>query len=327
MFNQGVLVNLTYPSLQILATFISITSYNYFYQSRQSQFIQGAFGQYLSPEVINRLLKDPNLLKLGGIERRMTAYFSDIAGFSSFSEQFTPNDLVEFLNEYLTAMSDIVIHHNGTIDKYEGDAIIAFYGAPIEYPDHALKACIAALDMNKRVAEMREAWRAQGKPDLYVRMGINTGSMVVGNMGSKMRMDYTIMGDSVNLASRLEGVNKVYGTAIMISQYTYQDVKDDLEIRELDMIRVVGKNEPITIYEVLAEKGGLDPETERVMSCFREGLKLYRAQQFKEAQERFRETLSLRPEDGPSKTFLSRCEEYMDNPPPKSSGRRLSNDV
>ncbi|QPJ64300.1 MAG: adenylate/guanylate cyclase domain-containing protein [Candidatus Nitrohelix vancouverensis] len=318
MFNQGVLINLTYPSLQILLVFISITSYNYFFQSKQSRFIQGAFGQYLSPEVINRLLKDPKLLKLGGIERRMTAYFSDIAGFSSFSEQFTPNDLVEFLNEYLTAMSDVVMQYDGTIDKYEGDAIIAFYGAPIEYPDHALKACLASLAMNEKISVMRDEWRKQGKPDLHVRMGINTGSMVVGNMGSKMRMDYTIMGDSVNLASRLEGVNKVYGTAIMISQYTYGDVKDDLEIRELDMIRVVGKNEPITIYEVLAKKGELDPESMQAMRCFEDGLRLYRGQEFEAAKNRFNDTLNRRPGDGPSKTFIARCDEYLKDPPPES---------
>ncbi len=179
--------------------------------------------------------------------REISIFFSDVAGFSTISEKLTPPQLVALLNEYLSEMTDIILGYDGTVDKYEGDAIIAFFGAPHPYPDHAVKLVMAAIDMKKRLAEMREGWRSIGQQELRVRMGMNTGNAVVGNMGSRTRMDYTMMGDSVNLAARLEGANKYYSTYAMISENTYLQTKDHIEARELDLIKVVGKNEPIKV--------------------------------------------------------------------------------
>lgn len=317
MFNRGIWINLTYPCLQIMAVYTSITAFNYFNETRQRRFINGAFGQYLSPTIVRQLIKNPALLKLGGEQKRMTAFFSDIAGFSSISENLTPQQLVELLNEYLTAMTDIVLDYAGTVDKYEGDAIIAFFGAPIDYPDHALRTCLVSLDMQKKLTEMRAQWKKVGKPEMTVRIGLNTGVMVVGNMGSRTRMDYTMMGDSVNLASRLEGVNKIYGTYIMISEFTYEDVKNDIEVRELDKIRVMGKAEPVRIYEVLARKGELDPKTKQVIDCFQSGLDQYRLKKWDEAIGFFQQALNINPEDPPSQTFLKRCNEFKNETLPE----------
>jgi len=310
MFNRGIWINLTYPCLQIMAVYTSITAFNYFHETQQRRFIHGAFGQYLSPAIIQKLIKNPSLLKLGGEQKRLTAFFSDVAGFSSISENLTPQQLVELLNEYLTAMTDIVLEYGGTVDKYEGDAIIAFFGAPIDYPDHALRTCLVSLDMQKKLVELRAQWKKVGKPEMTVRIGLNTGVMVVGNMGSKTRMDYTMMGDAVNLASRLEGVNKIYGTYIMISEFTYEDVQNDIEVRELDKIRVMGKAEPVRIYEVLARKGELDPKTRQVIDCFQSGLDQYRLKKWDEASHFFQQALDINPEDAPSQTFLKRCNEF-----------------
>ncbi len=310
LFNRGYWVNLVYPILQITMVYISITIFNYLAETRQKKFINNAFGQYLSPDVVKRLIDNPDRLELGGEQKRITAFFSDVAAFSTISEQLSPTQLVDLLNEYLSAMTEIALKYEGTIDKYEGDAIIAFFGAPLNYPDHASRACLASLEMQAKLAQMREEWKAQGRPELTARIGLNTGAAIVGNMGSTFRMDYTMMGDSVNLASRLEGVNKVYGTDVMISQFTYEEVKDVVEARELDKIRVMGKREPVAIFEVLAPKGELSSGMEEAVVQFKKGLALYREQNWAVAIETFRKILKLRPHDVPSQTFLKRCEDF-----------------
>lgn len=314
LIERAYLLNLVYPSFEIAMVYLSMTAINYFRESKQKQFIRGAFGQYLSPTVVKRLVDDPNLLKLGGDQKRMTAFFSDVAGFSGISEHLTPQQLVELLNEYLSAMEGIIERHEGIIDKYEGDAIIAFWGAPITRPDHALLACRASLEMQATLEVMRIKWREENRDELTVRIGLNTGRMVVGNMGSSNRMDYTIMGDSVNLASRLEGVNKVYGTNIMVSQFTYEDIKGELECRELDLIRVVGKAEPVAIYEVLGEKGALDENFIKGVELFHEGLARYRKKEWSKALETFYQVIDIIPGDKPSQTFIERCTEFSSAP-------------
>ena len=310
-FNRGIWINLVYPSLQIIVVYLSMTSFNLFQETKQKKFIRGAFGQFLSPKVVKDLVENPELLKLGGKKIRMTAFFSDVAGFSGISEKLTPQQLVGLLNEYLTAMTDIIHKHDGTIDKYEGDAIIAFWGAPINNPDHALQACQAAIEMQEKLVEMRKVWKSQNRDELYVRMGINTGLMVVGNMGSTSRMDYTMMGDPVNLASRLEGVNKVYGTDIMISNYTYEDVMDKVVVRELDLIRVVGKNEPVSIFELVCESTNIKDEDKKILELFSEALTAYRNREWERANDLFKNILEIDPNDGPSKTFIVRCEQFQ----------------
>ncbi|NIQ04126.1 MAG: CHASE2 domain-containing protein, partial [Nitrospinaceae bacterium] len=226
LFTQkGLWVNSVYPVFTQLFVYTGITVYRFAFEERQKRFIKTAFSQYLAPTVVDRLVDNPSLLKLGGERRVMTAFFSDVAGFSSISEKLSPEELVELLNDYLTEMTDILLKYEGTVDKFEGDAIIAFFGAPLDFQDHAERACLASLEMQERLRALRQEWHGQGRQELFARIGLNTGPMVVGNMGSRTRMDYTMMGDSVNLASRLEGVNKQYQTAILISQFTYEKVR------------------------------------------------------------------------------------------------------
>ncbi|MDH4225319.1 MAG: adenylate/guanylate cyclase domain-containing protein, partial [Deltaproteobacteria bacterium] len=269
--------------MEILLVWGAITLYQFLVSDRDKRFIKGAFQQYLSPQVIEQLMDNPNLLKLGGERRVMTAFFSDVAGFSSISEVLEPEQLVALLNEYLTEMSNIIMKFGGTVDKYEGDAIIAFFGAPIPYEDHAVRGCLVALEMQHRLKEMRDVWKEQGRPELTMRVGLNTGTMVVGNMGSENRFDYTMMGNAVNLASRLEGANKNYGTHNCMSEMTYEPVKDQIEGREMDLIRVMGISTPVRIYEILSKKGELSESVAQGVSHFEKGLELYRAQQWDKA--------------------------------------------
>lgn len=204
----------------------------------------------------------------------------------------------------------------GTIDKYEGDAIIAFFGAPIMLKDHATRTCLAAIDMQKRLSELREGWKKEGKHELFMRIGINTGPMVVGNMGSTIRMDYTMMGDSVNLAARLEGVNKQYQTYTILSEFTYELAKNDIEARELDFIRVVGKKEPIRIYELLGRKGEMGKNISLIKPYFDEGLEHYKNQRWEEGITCFENALNLYDDDGPSLTYFERCITFQSHPPP-----------
>ena len=309
-------VNVVYPSLSILLTYTGVFIHNYMTEERQRKWIRGAFNQYLSPHVIDQLMDDPGRLDLGGKEETITAFFSDVQGFTSISERLTAHELVALLNDYLTEMTDTILKYDGTVDKFEGDAIIAFFGAPLEYEDHARRACFVSLDMQGKLIEMRERLKEEGRPLLYMRIGLNTGHAIVGNMGSKQRFDFTMMGDTVNLASRLEGVNKQYGTYAMIGETTYAQAKDFVEARELDRVLVVGKAEPIVVYELLARKGELDEALVPVMKYYADGLELYRVRQWDHAIATFRKGLTINPNDGPSKSMIKRCQEYKENPPP-----------
>ena len=318
-FSQRMIVLHSVPPLLEL-TFVSLALpvYRFVLQEREKRYIQGAFSQYLSPAVIEQIIENPSLLKLGGLRKEMTVFFSDVAGFSSVSEKLDSEALVKLLNEYLTAMTDIVLRHEGTIDKYEGDAIIAFFGAPMDEPEHARKCCRMALDMADKIHELQDKWESEGRPRLKVRMGINTGAMVVGNMGSDMRMDYTVMGDAVNLAARLEGANKEYGTSIMISEHTCAACRDHIEVRELDAIRVVGKEETVVVYELLGRRGGLTPERQQLLALYNEGLGLYRRREWRQAAELFAGILEKHPDDGPALTYMERCLDYQIRPPGKN---------
>ena len=277
-----------------------------------------AFSHYLSPKVIDSIIKNPEAIKLGGESRRITTFFSDVAKFSTISESLSPTELVSLLNEYLSEMTDIILGYDGTVDKFEGDAIMAFFGAPQVFPDHAARACFAALDMQRKLSEMRARWREQGRHELFVRMGMNTGEAVVGNMGSRTRMDYTVMGDSVNLASRLEGANKFYSTGIMISEFTRADAGDAIEVRQLDRIRVVGKEEPIVVYELLARKGELDSDTRDMLEKYDAGLDHFKEREWDKARSLFRAGLKIIPGDGPCATYVERCTKFMKSPPSRN---------
>ena len=311
----GLVLSVSYGLIAALLSIILINGRYYLAEMGQKALIRDAFGQYLSPKVVADLVKDPDKLALGGEEREMTAFFSDIAGFSSFSEKMTPTELVNALNDYLTEMCKIIVEYEGTVDKFEGDAIIAFWGAPSIQEDHALQACYASIDMQKSIKIIDARFVAEGRPKIAVRMGLNTGLMVVGNMGSAQRMDYTIMGDSVNLASRLEGANKAYGSDIMISEMTYDKVRDGVDVRELDTLRVVGKNEPIKVFELLERKGESSEPLANLTAAFELALDHYKQRDYAKALDGFTACVEMMPEDRPSQVYCKRCAAYLENPP------------
>jgi adenylate cyclase len=306
--------NLVYPLLSVLAVYVGVTLYRYITEEREKQKIRGAFQYYLTASVINEMLKDPTKLKLGGDKKKLTVLFSDIRGFTTISEKLSPEDLVHLLNEYLTSMTDLVFKYEGLLDKYMGDAIMAVWGAPLDQPDHAERACRTALEMLAELRKLQAKWTAEGRPPMDIGVGINTGDMVVGNMGSQMRFDYTVMGDSVNLGSRLEGINKEYGTNIVISEFTYEAVKDSLFCRELDSVRVKGKKLPVKIYELLGERRDA-ARWDSWLAVFNEGLARYKEERWDEAIARFEKVLELNPGDPPSQLYISRCQSLRENPP------------
>ncbi len=312
--HYNIWLNLIYPTLTMMTIYLGITIYRYVTEEKEKKKIRGAFQYYLTASVINEMLKDPSKLKLGGDKKNLSVLFSDIRGFTTVSEKLTPEELVHLLNEYLTAMTDIVFKYDGLLDKYMGDAIMAVYGAPLDQPDHPLRACRTALDMIEALKKLQGKWSAEGRPVLNIGVGINTGEMVVGNMGSQMRFDYTVMGDSVNLGSRLEGINKEYGTNIVISEFTYEAVKDTLLCRELDSVRVKGKKLPVKIYELVGVRDEA-PKWEQFLAHFNDGLAKYKGMQWDEAVAAFRKALEIRPGDPPTEMYVDRCLELKGHPP------------
>jgi len=307
-------LNLVYPVGTVMTVYLAITLYKYVTEEREKKKIRGAFQYYLTASVINEMLKDPSKLKLGGDKKRLSVLFSDIRGFTTVSESLTPEDLVHLLNEYLTAMTDIVFKYDGLLDKYMGDAIMAVYGAPLDQPDHAERACRTALDMMEKLHELQKKWSGEGRPVLNIGVGVNSGDMVVGNMGSQMRFDYTVMGDSVNLGSRLEGINKEYGTNIVISEFTYEEVKEKLVCRELDSVRVKGKHLPVKIYELLGDRKDAE-KWEPLIRAFDAALTSYKEGRWDEAIAGFRKVQEVRPGDPPAGLYIGRCEVLKAHPP------------
>jgi len=307
-------LNMVYPVLTMMTIYLVITVYRYFTEEREKKKIRGAFQYYLTASVINELLKDPTKLKLGGDKKDLTVMFSDIRGFTTISEKLTPEELVHLLNEYLTAMTDIVFKYEGLLDKYIGDAIMAVFGAPVDQPDHAMRSCRTALEMMATLKGLQQKWAAEGRPFVDIGVGINSGDMVVGNMGSNMRFDYTVMGDNVNLSSRLEGINKEYGTHIVISEFTYEVVKEEVFCRELDAVRVKGKKLPVKIYELICERKDA-AEHEEYIGRFHAGLAHYKAARWDEGIAAFKSVLEIRPDDPPAKLYIQRCQDLKENPP------------
>ncbi len=313
-FRFNIWLNLVYPFVTMAMIYLGITIYHYFKEEREKKKIRGAFQYYLTASVINEMLKDPTKLKLGGDKKDLTVLFSDIRGFTAISEKLTPEALVALLNEYLTAMTNEVFQHDGLLDKYMGDAIMAIFGAPLDQPDHAHRACLTALAMMKALRQLQKKWKDEGRPVFDIGIGINTGDMVVGNMGSEMRFDYTVMGDMVNLGSRLEGTNKEYGTNIIISEFTYEKVKDSICCRELDGVRVKGKIKPVKIYELLGEKKD-EANFKDLTDAFAKGLARYREGKWDEAIAAFQCVLDIRPGDFVSTMYMERCKNLKERPP------------
>ena len=302
----------------VIFSFIGTTFFQFLNTEKEKGFLRNAFSRYLSNDVIQQIIANPDQLRLGGQQKVMTAVFTDIKGFSTISEKMNPEELVFLLNQYLTGMSDIILDLQGTIDKYEGDAIIAFFGAPIDLDDHARRACLAAVRM-KRVEDalnIRFLDEKIAPSPLLTRIGINTGPMVVGNMGTNRKMDYTMIGDAVNLAARLEGVNKLYGTWILISEDTKNQVGDIIVTRKLDRVRVVGKSVPIRLFQAIEEKDHLPEGMRPLLEAYDIALDHFEERRWTQARKAFDECLKLFPEDGPSLRYRKLAADYEKTPPP-----------
>lgn len=322
-FTRGWWLNFVIPAAFTLVPntgFVAL--YRVLVEDREKRRVRRTFQQYMSPEVVRRLLENPELVRPRKLE--ITVLFSDIRGFTSLSEQLDAEEVSNLLYSYLTDMTRVVFRRQGTLDKYIGDALMAFWGAPFEEPGHARKACLASLEMMQRLAEQRREWQAEGKPVLDVGLGLNTGVASVGNMGSELRYGYTAMGDAVNLASRLEGLNKIYGTHILLSQSSYDAaVSPDLIFRELDLIRVIGKLQPVTIFELLAASDGSLNSVEflELVKIFSGGRAWFKRRDWTKARAVFAQVIERWPLDGPARVFLARCDEYLrDEPAPDWDG-------
>ncbi len=296
-----------YPGMTMVLVFGGVITYRIMTEEKKKKEIKNAFSRYVSPSLVDDILKDPSKLVLGGEERRLTVFFSDIRGFTTISEGLTPQNLVKLINAYLTPMTDIILQSGGTVDKYMGDAIMAFWGAPVWQEDHAVRAARTALKMMEKLRALQAEWERKGLPKIDIGIGLSTGKLTCGNMGSTTRFDYTVMGDSVNLGSRLEGMNKEYGTHIIVPKYTYEEVKDKFILRQLDHIKVKGKKIPIKIFELMADKEGA-PALREAAGLFETGLAAYRERNWDKAESFFRKTLGVLPGDKPSTVFLERVQ-------------------
>jgi adenylate cyclase len=299
----------------VLVSYISSVVYQFLSEQKEKKKIRGMFQTYMSPKVLKYLEDHPDAFSLSGEKRDATMFFSDVAGFTTISESLSAEELSVVLNKYLSPMTDILMTYDGYVDKYEGDAIMCDFGVPMEDPEHAWKACHAALDQQAKLVELRTEIKRDHGVDIYVRMGVNSGVVSAGNMGSAQRFQYTVMGDAVNQASRFEGANKQYGTYIMIGEETLKQAEDKIEVRILDKLVVKGKLIPITVYELMAKKGELTSEQAQTRDLFSKGIEFYWDRQWDKAIEQFDLAIGVTGEDPPSHVFIGRCEMYRENPP------------
>jgi adenylate cyclase len=314
---SGVWLGVATPSIGVsMSAFVALLATSAA-ERRGKRFVQEALGKYTSPALVKELIAHPEYLSLEwGDSREMSVYFSDIAGFTSFSETLPPERLVALLNDYLTQMTDLVLAHGGVVDKYIGDAVMAFWGAPLKEKEHAKKAVTCALAMRRKCDELRLQWKKEYGTEVHARAAVNSGRAVVGNMGSKHKYNYTVMGDMVNLASRLEGANKPYGTYLMISEFTVAALgPHQFVLRELDFLAVKGKEQPVRVYEVMEEKGLVSAANLRAVDHYLEGLQRYRERDFQGAIAAFEEALRENPADSPSVMYIDRCRHFLDHPP------------
>jgi len=311
----GMWLSFVVPAGTLLANYAGVTSFRMIFEEREKRKVRHTFQQYVSPGVIRLLEQDPGrFLRRGGETKELTIMFADIRGFTSLSEGLTADELVTLLNEYLGEMTEILFKRWGTLDKYIGDAIMAFWGSPFPQEDHAQRACSAALDMCARLEELNLGWREQGRPTLAIGVGLNTGPVNVGNMGSDRRLAWTVMGDNVNLTSRLEGLTKEYGVRIVVSESTWQQVQSHFVGRDLDRIRVKGKQQPVGIFELLDFRENAERHDE-LLAGFEQAMGAYRRREWREAVTGFEALLERWPQDAPSQLFLRRSREFLSEAP------------
>lgn len=316
-FAAGFVLPMMPPLVALVLAFFSAMVVSYRQEGRQRRYLKSAFRHYLSPAVIDTLVAHPESLVLGGERRHISIFFSDVQGFTSISERLSPEELTSLLNDYLSQMTDILLESGGTIDKYEGDAIIAFWNAPVELPDHGRRAVEAMIRCQEKLAQLRPQLEQRAGRPFYMRVGINTGDAVVGNMGSSSRFDYTMLGDSVNLAARLEGLNKQFGTYSMCSAASKEEALafgTELRFRELARVAVVGKKEAVTVFEPM--NASEYAERQAVLEAFSQGLQLFYQGKFQVALEAFS---AIQKEDAPAAHYVAKCRELLKNPPDLSS--------
>lgn len=314
VWNSGVVIPLAPTLLLVLLLFLLQMSYGFFVEGRGKRQITRMFGQYVPPELVDEMSINPDELGVGGDSREMTVLFSDVRSFTTISEGLNPQELTQLMNEMLTPMTRIIHQHRGTIDKYMGDAIMAFWGAPLHDPEHARNALLAGLDMLAELPKIQKDFEAKGWPPIRIGVGLNTGMMNVGNMGSEFRMAYTVLGDAVNLGSRLEGLTKQYGVSIMVSEFTKAAVPD-FAYRELDVVQVKGKEEPVAIFEPIGPADQVDAEQLKNLKLYNQTLKLFRAQQWDQAEMQLVNLKQVEPERKLYDVYIDRIQHYREFPP------------
>lgn len=313
-FDRGAIVDVVWPTIVLIFTYAGVTLEQRIAAERERRKLKHLFSRYVSPSVVETILEDPSKLNLGGERKRMTVFFSDIRGFTSISERLEPEEIMSVLNTYLKRMTDIVFQYEGVLDKYIGDAVMAFWNAPFDQSDHALRTVKAALTMRAALQEMNDA-KVFGENAFRIGMGINTGDMIVGNTGGDVHVDYTVIGDSVNLASRLESLTKEYGVDILTTQATVDELKGKILVRKLDKVAVKGRREPVTIYEVIDFMDRVTVEQKQAVRDFEDALNAYFNKRFDEALEKCQAHLEKHSNDKPTQLLCERSDAFKDHPP------------
>lgn len=320
LFGYGWVLPMVNASVIMVCTYLGVLLLKYIFEEREKRRIRFAFGHYLAPQVLEAILRSPDKLTLGGERRYMTVLFSDVEGFTSLSEQMQPEAISAILNEYLGQMMQCIIKTGGTLDKFIGDAVMAEWNAPVIQDNHAALACETALLMMEELEVLRAKWKKEQRPPLNARIGINSGDMVVGNMGAKEIFDYTVIGTEVNTAARLEPLNKDFGTRIAVSESTRHEAEKHYPgtflFRFLAKVALKGRNSSLNVYELVGWKDAIGKDYLEAMEIYHEGLDLFFKARFSDARKLFQKAIERRPEDGPSETYISLCEFYETNPPP-----------
>ena len=315
LFLQGGLwLNHVYPTMNLAVAYLGTSVHRYLREEKEKRMIRNTFSLYVHGSVVEEMLANPERLRLGGEKKELTVMFSDIRGFTTLSEQRPAEELVPQLNEYLTRMTQVVFDHHGTLDKYIGDAVMAIFGAPLPQKDHPHRACATALDMIRVLKGLQQGWKERGLPVLEIGVGINTGLMMVGNMGSERRFDYTVLGDNVNLASRLEGLTKMYGVTIVVNESTWEAAQDRFVGRVLDVVRVKGKQKPVTIHQLM-DNGENAAAHREPLRLYGDGIRFYQEMRWEEALRRFLEVEKFWPGDPPSRLYQGRCRHLLERKP------------
>jgi adenylate cyclase len=313
-WNSNLILPLASPMILIATLFILHMTYGFFIESRSKRQLAQTFGQYIPPELVDEMVETSAEFSMDGESREMTVLFSDVRGFTTISEGLDPKQLTQLMNALLTPMTRVIHKNRGTIDKYMGDAIMSFWGAPLQDPEHARHALYAAIDMMKELKVMQKEFREKGWPEVNIGIGLNTGMMNVGNMGSEFRVAYTVLGDAVNLGSRLEGLTKAYGVNIIVSETTKAEV-DEFVFRELDLVRVKGKNKPVAIFEPIGHKNDVSKDIISELTRYKQALLAFRKQNWDKAEMEFFNLSRSYPERALYLEYLNRITNYRNEPP------------